>query len=202
MATTDERLTQILADLERFEGRKAYVYNDNAVPPNRTVGVGCMLKDAATACLLPFRNTSAGRSATREEIAADFARVEAMPGGLAASRYQGPPGIELSDDDITSLGIANLRNEFLPGILALCPSFDDFPQPAQSALIDMAWNLGLGAARTATHKATGLHGFPSLLAACSRGDWATAAKESHVATSRDERNAWRAAQFTAAGAVS
>jgi GH24 family phage-related lysozyme (muramidase) len=202
MPITDERLRQILLDLEKFEGRTVYLYNDNATPPNRTIGVGCMLKDAAAACLLSFRNTGAGRAATAAEIAAEFARVAAMPGGWVARRYQaeaGAPVIELGDDDVTALGIAKLRNEFLPGLLTVCPGFEDFPQPAQSALIDMAWNLGLGAPATAAHKASGLRGFPSLLAACNGGDWATAARQSHVATSRDDRNAWRAAQFLAAG---
>jgi GH24 family phage-related lysozyme (muramidase) len=204
MPTTDERLKQILDALEQFEGRVAYIYNDSAAPPNRTVGVGCLLKDAAAACLLPFGNVTAGRPATKDEIAADFARVEAMPGGQAARHYQAQPGttaIGLSDDDITALAITKLRDEFLPGLIGLCPGFEDFPEPAQSALLDMAWNLGLGVPATPTRRATGLHGFPSLLAACNRGDWPTAAQQSHVATSRDNRNAWRAAQFTAAGAA-
>lgn len=198
---TDDQLRQVLTDLETFEGRVPYIYNDNATPPNRTVGVGCLLKDAAAAGVLPFKNLTAGRSATSDEIASDFARVAAMPGGLLARRYQGLPSIQLGDDDITALAITKLRTEFLPGLLGLCPGFDNFPEPAQSALIDMAWNLGLGAPATPTHRATGLHGFPSLIAACNRADWATAATQSHVATSRDDRNAWRAAQFLKAGAA-
>jgi len=204
MPVSDDQLKQILADLERFEGRKTFIYNDNASPPNRTIGVGCLLKDAASACLLAFRNVTADRPATTDEITADFARVAAMPGALPADRYRarpGTPAIELGDDDVTALGVSKLREQFLPGLLVLCPGFDDFPQPAQSVLIDMAWNLGLGAPATATRRASGLHGFPSLIAACNAGDWATAARQSHVATSRDERNAWRASQLLAAGAA-
>jgi GH24 family phage-related lysozyme (muramidase) len=202
MPLSDEGLKLILADLQRFEGRKTFIYNDNASPPNRTIGVGCLLKDAATACQLAFRNVTAGRPATTAEIAADFARVAAMPGALPADRYRAQPGtavLELGDDDVTALGVSKLRDQFLPGLRALCPGFDEFPQPAQSVLIDMAWNLGLGAPATSTHRATGLHGFPSLIAACNTGDWATAARQSHVATSRDERNSWRATQLLAAG---
>jgi hypothetical protein len=204
MPVSDDSLKQILADLERFEGRTTYIYNDNASPPNRTIGVGCLLKDAATASGLPFRNVTAGRAATPVEIAADFARVMAMPGALPAARYRaqaGTPVLELGDDDVTALGVSKLREQFLPGLHALCPGFDDFPQPAQSVLIDMAWNLGLGGPATAAHRASGLHGFPSLIAACNAGDWASAARQSHVATSRDERNAWRAAQLLAAGSA-
>ena len=203
MPTNDDRLKQILVELERFEGRKSFLYNDSASPPNRTIGVGCLIKDAASASQLPFQNVTAGRLATPAEITADFSRVAMMPGSLPAKSYRAQPGtpvLELSDDAVTALGVSKLRDQFLPGLRDLCPGFDDFPLSAQSVLIDMAWNLGLGAAATATRKATGLHGFPSLIAACNKGDWATAAKQSHVSTSRDERNAWRAQQLLAAGA--
>jgi hypothetical protein len=203
MPTSDDGLKQILAELERFEGREPFIYNDSASPPNRTIGVGCLLKDATVASQLPFQNVTAGRLATPAEITADFARVAAMPGALPARSYQARPGtpvLELSDDAVTALGVSKLRDQFLPGLRDLCPGFDDFPLSAQSVLIDMAWNLGLGTAATASHRASGLHGFPSLIAACNAGDWATAAKQSHVATSRDERNAWRAAQLLAAAA--
>jgi GH24 family phage-related lysozyme (muramidase) len=200
MPTSDDRLKQILVDLERFEGRKPFIYNDSASPPNRTIGVGCLLTDAAAASQLPFQNVTAGRMATPLEITTDFARVAAMPGSLPANSYRagpGTPALELSDDAVTDLGVSKLRDQFLPGLRVLCPGFDDFPMPAQSVLIDMAWNLGLGAPATPTRRATGLHGFPSLIAACNAGDWATAAKQSHVATSRPERNAWRSAQLLA-----
>ena len=42
-----------------------------------TVGVGLMLPSAATACALPFQ-TAEGAAATAEQVAAEFARVDAM----------------------------------------------------------------------------------------------------------------------------
>jgi GH24 family phage-related lysozyme (muramidase) len=204
MATSDERLKAILAELERFEGRTAFLYNDSANPPNRTIGVGCLVKDVAAARALPFRNVTAGRPATVDEITAEFARVAAMPGSLPASKYRAQGGaavLELGEEEVTALGVAKLRDKFLPGLRGLCPGFDEFPQSAQSVLIDMAWNLGIGGPATASHRANGLHGFPTMIAACNKGDWATAAKHSHVSTSREARNAWRAAQLLAAAAV-
>ena len=201
MPLTDEGLKLVLAGLERFEGRTAYIYNDNANPPNRTVGVGCLLADPAAACKLPFRNVGEGSPATHDEIAADFLRVKAMPGGLPAQNYRAPAGtpiIELGQDDITALGIKKLETDFLPGLRDIFSGFDDFPNTIQSALIDMSWNLGIGRPASTDRKASGLHGFPSLIAACNRGDWATAAKESHVEASRNIRNTWRASQFLAA----
>ena len=109
--------------------------------------------------------------------------------------------LELGEDDVTALGISKLRDKFLPGLLDLCPAFGDFPEPAQSVLIDMAWNLGIGGPATATRRANGLHGFPTMIAACNRGDWVTASQQSRVSTSREERNAWRAAQLLEAGVV-
>ena len=204
MPIADDGLKLILAGLERFEGRTAYIYNDSANPPNRTVGVGCLLEDPGAACRLPFRNVGEGRPATAAEITADFLRVKAMPGGLASHLYrvrEGGPVIELDDDAIATLGIAKLTLDFIPGLREIFPRFDDFPNPAQCTLIDMAWNLGLGRPPSPEHRASGLYGFPSLIAACNRGDWEAAAKESHVATSRDVRNQWRSEQFLAARTV-
>ena len=204
MPITDDSLKLILAGLERVEGRTAYIYNDSANPPNRTVGVGCLLADPAAACRLPFRNVGEGRPATAAETTADFLRVKAMPGGLPSPQYRvhtGSPVIELDDDAITALGIAKLTRDFLPGLREMFPGFNDFPNPAQCTLIDMAWNLGLGRPSSPDHRASGLYGFPSLIAACNRGDWETAAGESHVATSRDVRNQWRSEQFLAAGTI-
>jgi GH24 family phage-related lysozyme (muramidase) len=204
MPITDDSLKLILAGLEKFEGRTAYIYNDSANPPNRTVGVGCMLPDANAACRLPFHNVGAGRPATSAEIVAEFLRVKAMPGGLPCQRYRataGTPVIELGDDDITVLGVNKLKTDFLPGLRSMFPSFDDFPSPAQCTLIDMAWNLGIGKPASAERKAVGLYGFPSLIAACNRGDWDAASQEAHVSTSRDVRNSWRADQFLAAREV-
>jgi hypothetical protein len=106
MPITDDSLELILVGLEKLEGRTSYIYNDSANPPNRTVGVGCMLPDANAACRLPFRNVGAARPATSAEIVADFLRVKAMPGGLPCQHYRataGAPVIELGDAGATGM---------------------------------------------------------------------------------------------------
>ena len=65
---------QSLAQLKSFEGCVSWMYRDTV--GRVTVGVGLMLPDAATACALPFQ-TAVGAAATSEQIAAEFARVEA-----------------------------------------------------------------------------------------------------------------------------
>jgi hypothetical protein len=183
----DERLRDLLSELERWESRKNYLYLDTATPPNVTTGIGCLLRDSAAAMALPWVVAPAGRPATRAEIAADFARVREMRGGMPAHLYQARGGalvVYLPDEAVTALALKRLRLA-LAWLRRLCPGFDDFPRPAQDVLVDMIWNLGAGALRK----------FTRMLGACNRGDWLTAAKESRVSTSRESRNAWRAQRF-------
>ena len=67
--------------------------------------------------------------------------------------------IQLWSDDISTF-TTSLRNNI--------PNFDTYPDTAQDALFDMAYNLGIG----------GLLRYHNLLAACRAGDWDRAATES------------------------
>lgn len=182
----EQTLINILKALEIFEGKVPFMYLDNAKPPNVTVGIGCLLKNVDVACRLPFVNGTTNTAATEAEIMADFNRVYNMPGGLIAKKYKG--NLYLQDDAIYDLGVAKLNTDFLPGLHRLCPSFDSFPEPCQAALIDMAWNLGMG----------GLAKFQKLITACNNNDWNTASQQCSVKTSRADRNNWRSSQFLAA----
>jgi GH24 family phage-related lysozyme (muramidase) len=187
----DARLVKILGDLAQWEGRTAYLYLDGA--GHVTVGVGCLLRTVEAAQALPFVNVGWLRLATREEIAADFARVLAMPAGKLAHEYRAvPPAhqIELKPDDVTALGVARLRRA-VSGLRDAFVGFDLYPQPAQAALIDLAWNLGMA----------GLRKFRLLAEACRAGDWERASRECLVSTSRYARNAWRTQQFLLASVV-
>jgi hypothetical protein len=104
------------------------------------------------------------------------------------------PSIELPEEKIRELALGRLRKEFIPGIKKLFRRFDDFPAPAREAIIDIAYNAGLGKAESHAHgrphKATGLHGFHWLRIAIEGGDWMAAARASHRSSSRPERNRW------------
>ena len=63
-----------------------------------TVGVGLMLPDAKAAEALPFLQGT--RAATPEEIAAEYARVDAMAMGHASAFYKIPTSLELTQQTI------------------------------------------------------------------------------------------------------
>lgn len=183
---TDDQLAAFVPALVRWEGSVPWMYRD--VLGYVTTAIGYLVHDATEAAKLPFQVD--GRPATAKEIGDDFLRVIALGRGMPAHAYRayGPPHVELSDAAITALAIGRLRHEFIPGLQRLCPGFDGFPAPAQSALVDMAWNLGV----------RGLEKFGQVLAAVDRRVWRAAAEHCHRRTSRDERNAWCRAQFLAA----
>jgi hypothetical protein len=180
---TPEQLGQLVDNLRRFEGASPWMYLDTHDPPLVTVGIGVMLPTVGDAVALPFRCIGADRGATENEVAAAYARVKAMRGGMGLHYYQGITDIELPDSEVTALAERRLTDVFLPGARAAVPGFEALPWPAQQALVDIEWNAG------------GLKGWPKLCAAVARRDWSTAAIEGHVSTSRPERNAWRAQMF-------
>jgi len=91
-----------------------------------------------------------------------------------------------------------LKTEFIPGIRQFFTGFDSYPAPAQRALIDMAYNIGVGRDAKVVdgkrRKASGLHAFTHLKAAAEGGDWGAAAKACHSSSSV-KRNAWRIQLF-------
>ncbi len=148
-----------------------------------TVGVGLMLPDAQAAQTLPFLLNN--RPATPEEIATEYARVDAMTLGKAAAFYKIPASLELSQQTIDAkllsvlLGFeADLRGEF--------PRYDAFPDAIKLALLDMIYNLG---------PAGLFHGFPHLVAAVQSGNWSLAADHCTRRGPAPSRNDWTKQQF-------
>lgn len=183
----DERMREVLRELEHWEGREPRLYLCSRGHP--TIGVGCLVDETAFVAL-PLR-TDGGRLATSEQKRAEFARVSAMHAGLTPTAYHAQPPAPrlcLTDEAIDGLAFRRLHTA-LAGMRRLCPGFDGFPVSAQACLVDLAWNLGTSTAKP------GLGSWAKLLSACNRGDWRTAAIESHVSSSRDARNEWRAKMF-------
>lgn len=189
---TDDEQKQALLDLAHFEGNKTYLYRDSGkdadgnLVGNATIGIGCLIHDEDAACALPFL-TATVTPATEDQIRAEYRRVMAMPPARLARTYRQQDAslaIELSDQDVTDLATTRLLRA-LDGLQRLVPGFDDLPPGVKSGLLDLAWCLGLGK----------LSNWHHLLAAVARMDWPTSAFESHIAGGREDRNAWRAAQF-------
>ena len=168
--------TRLATDLSRWEGSARHMYVDTR--GHVTTGIGHLLRDANAAVALPWLHRSTGKPAMPAEIQAAFAHVAAQPAGRHASHYEHASDLVLPPNLPRELAAARLEREFLPGLRRLCPGFDGYPQPAQRALVDMAYNLGLG----------GLARFSKMLRACERGDFAAAGNECHRHTCRDDRN--------------
>lgn len=183
---TDDQLAAFVPDLVKWEGSVGWMYRDTL--GYVTVGVGNLLHSVDDAVRLPFQSYS--EAATTGEIGQDFLRVIGMPKGLSASAYAGAAGVHLTAAAISDLAVRRLRDEFIPGITRLLPGFESFPGPAQSALVDMAWNLGVH----------GLAQFSYMLGMCENRNWTRAAASCHRKTSRAERNDWAAGKFLEAAA--
>ena len=148
-----------------------------------TVGVGLMLPNAEAAQNLPFVLNN--HAATPEEIATEYARVDAMTLGKAAVFYKIPASLELTQQTIDGKLLAVLE-DFEANLRAEFPAYDTFPDAIKLALLDMIYNLG----------AAGLFkGFPHLIAAVDAGAWVQAAERCMRRGPSAARNAWTRQQF-------
>jgi GH24 family phage-related lysozyme (muramidase) len=163
--------------LKKFEGSTPYMYRCSG--GEATIGVGHAICDAAHALQLPWTGAPAPTL-----ITADFERVAAAEKGLLAARYENLTQCRLSAESIDALLLADIQM-FKKDLAERLPAWQGYPEPAQQALFDMAYNLGVG----------GLLKFHKLLAFCAAGDWETAATECRRAGIAASRNLETAALF-------
>jgi GH24 family phage-related lysozyme (muramidase) len=176
-----------MADLHRWEGEHRFMYVDTR--GYVTTGIGHLLKNADAALDLPWQHKATGRSATPAEVRAVFERVcekwadykrENPNGkGIPAPKFEPVSDLVLPRGLATKLASDRLQGEFLPKLKELFPGFDRYPVPAQRALVDMGYNLGVDGLKRK---------FPTFVAACQDGNFALAAKESERSSSRKDRN--------------
>jgi GH24 family phage-related lysozyme (muramidase) len=171
---------RVLARLERFEGSVPYMYR--CTGGEVTAGVGHAIASSAAALELDWQIDS--REASPAEIAADFAKIAAAPKGMAATLYESLSQCRLNNDYLQRLANEDIA-AFEAGLTQAFARWPSFPEPAQEALFDMAFNLGIG----------GLRKFVKLLAAVEAGDWETAALESYRHGISEARNQETAALF-------
>jgi GH24 family phage-related lysozyme (muramidase) len=173
----------LLTELTRWEGCCSHMYVDTR--GFVTTGIGNMLPNAEAAIALPWRHERTGLLATAAEIRAAFDHVHGQESGHGSNWYKRASDLVLPPNVTNDLAIRRLETEFLPGLNRLFPRFDSYPLPAQRALVDMAYNLGVGR----------LGRFERLIAACARGDFTAAAEHCHRRSSRETRNAATSALF-------
>lgn len=165
----------VVARLEKFEGRVPYMYL--CTGGEVTIGIGHAIPSPGDAALLVWQTSSASAES-------DFAAIAAAPKGLVATHYSGLTTCRMSDDAINQLASDDVQR-FTSQLAANLPNWNNYPAPAQAALFDMAYNLGIG----------GLKKFHNLLAAVDAANWETAAQECHRMGISDARNQETAALF-------
>jgi GH24 family phage-related lysozyme (muramidase) len=177
-------LEQSLAKLKEFEGCVPWMYRDTV--GKVTAGVGLMLPDAKAAQALPF--VVGVRAATPEEIAAEYARVDAMAMGRASSFYKIPGSLELTQQTIDAK-LSSVLAGFEADLKTEFPNYDSLPDGVKMALLDMIYNLG---------PAGLFKGFPHLVSAVQTGAWAQAAEYCLRRGPAPARNNWTRQQFLSA----
>jgi GH24 family phage-related lysozyme (muramidase) len=174
---------EYIAKLEEFEGYTDYMYLDSR--GYVTIGVGIMFANAAAAkgSGITFKNRKTKKTATPDEIEKDYDSVKAAPKGMVESKY------EKFTELFASAGLdTRLKKELnvaKSDAKSYYPDFDNLPEPARWALVDMAYNLG----------GAGLKKFVKLKAALEKAvqskkkeDWEAAAKESKRNGPQSSRN--------------
>jgi len=172
------------------EGNISFMYLDTR--GYVTVGIGNMLPSGSDAVELPFLNRTTQNKATSAEIAADFDAVSQQTKGMAANYYRKYTNTDLSDVAINNL-FRNRVYEFQQALAVAYPIYDSYPNSAQLALLDMAFNLGVGALKAK---------WPKLNAAIASADWEGASVESFRPEAKATRNAKIKALFEDAAAES
>jgi len=170
----------VVPRLEQFEGRVPHMYR--CTGGEVTVGIGHAIQTPADALNLTW--SVDGRPAARAEIQAGYAAVAAAQIGLIAKAYAPLSQCRMADPDIDALVAADVTR-FVTSLASALPNWNAYPAPAQAALFDMAFNLGLG----------GLKRFPHLLAAVDAGQWDVAAAQCHRQGISEDRNRQTAALF-------
>lgn len=202
------QISVFMADLEHFEGRFGHFYRDTATAGNLTIGLGCLIPDLATAQTLPFWcrdiGDQAARKATLSDVTWDWRRVSSMAPGNRAGFYRSVGTLVYLDDAGIDTLAAQRLAPILAGLAHLFPTWAAVPPGPRRALVDLAWNLGIGGLskfvklRAAVESACERAAANDLKAA--KDAWAAAAREGQVPGGRKERNTWRSERLSDAPA--
>jgi hypothetical protein len=183
---------QVLACVAHWEGRISWPYLDNAEHPNVTIGIGCLISTVDDLRALPLRRYQDDCLTTPEESGAEFCRLRSMRGGQRAAAYRG--AYYLAGDAIDDLACHKLAaaRDALPSVF---PTFTHLPPPAQTCLLDLAWNVGVAGLRPWKHLRGALSANPVI--------WDVVEANCQTANplglpQRAARNAWRAQCIRAA----
>ncbi|HLY80646.1 MAG TPA: hypothetical protein VKQ70_14795 [Caulobacteraceae bacterium] len=193
--------------LTLLEHDVAFMYLDTK--GNVTVGIGVKLEDSKDTRSIRFVHRIDGKLASDEEKEAAFNAVHdaRILIGRNAREFQSKTDLALAPGESARLFSSRLETAENQ-CRDLFKAWDDFPRPAQVALLDMAYNMGKGRALTAAEIANGdtehgLYQYHKLRAAADAGEWLTASRECHrKAPVNDTRNNWTRDKFIEAAHLS
>ena len=180
---------KVKEDIKHQEGCIDHMYLDTE--GNVTIGVGQLVPSAQSARNLTLFVRATGERATPQQIDAEYAQVSAQKVGMVASKYKPFTTLEMHSDGIDEL-LDHRIDEFAQGLSRSLGQFNDFPDAAQEALLDMAFNLGVSGL---TRK------FPKLVRAAEQHDWDTCAAECTRKGIGDQRNEFTKSLFMSAKAT-
>ena len=149
------------------EGRIRWMYLDHK--GNVTIGLGHLLLHVEAAMALRFFERGTLTPASKAHIANAYHKVKSRQDlmGKRADAFKSITHIDLLESDIDAL-FARDGAGFILELHSLFPAFDNFPESAQLALLDMIFNLGN----------TRFSEYVNLIAAVKFRNWALAAAES------------------------
>lgn len=181
----------IKSDFERWESLITHMYLDTT--GHVTVGIGDMLPDIVAAQALSFFRRKDGKPASAEEIKTEFNSIDKLEFGqpYGAKWYRSKTTLDLQESDCWEIFRKRIDNEFIPSLNGYFMDWKSFPVPVKQALLDMAYNLGMGSAT----KKTGLRAFRGLKSAVDSADWANAAGACERKGIPKERNDWTRGLF-------
>lgn len=170
------------SSLRKFEGVCNYMYLDSL--GNVTAGIGRLIPTPEAATALPFTQARGAILSSREAILREFTHVKLLEPNRLPDYYATRTTLRLSDAAVEAMLDADIA-AMERSLASWIGGFTKYPDPAQDALMDMAFNLG----------PNGLHRYSRLLAACGTGNWKVAATECHREGISEERNEATAALF-------
>ncbi len=167
---------RLKSSIQHNEGCIDHMYLDTR--GNVTIGIGQLVPSADFAMTLRLVLRDSGEAASAQQITEDYDNVSAQQTGMTAARYKPFTRLEMTHADIDSL-LDNHIDEFTGGLEREISDFNAFPDTAQEALLDMAFNLGVSGL---------VRKFPKLVSAASQRDWQTCAAECERRGIGDQRN--------------
>lgn len=170
------------ARLCQHEGRIPHLYLDTLGLV--TCAVGHLVPSAEAMASIDMVHLN-GVPATFEEKKAEWERVKALEPSKLPAYYAQRTTLRMTDATIDALQNADIAT-FHSALSHQMTGFDQFPQPVQEALLDMAFQLGAGGL---------VHKFPLLCNAVKAHDWDGCAEHCHRAGIQEWRNTATAALF-------